>query len=102
MKTPWMAIDDVFYEVRGSCWALIHFLKAAEIDFALVLEKKNATASMQQIIRDLESTQATMWSPMVLNGKGFGLTANHSLVMASHISQANAAMIELRELLADG
>ncbi len=102
MKTPWMEIDDVFYEARGSCWALIHFLKAAEIDFALVLEKKNATASMQQIIRDLESTQATMWSPLVLNGRGFGLTANHSLVMASHISQANAAMIELRELLADG
>ena len=102
MKTPWMEIDDVFYEARGSCWAMIHFLKAIEIDFEQVLEKKNATASMTQIIRDLEATQATLWSPIVLNGRGFGLTANHSLVMASHISQANAAMIDLQKLLKDG
>ncbi len=102
VKTPWLEIDDVFYEARGSCWAMIHFLKAMEIDFRSVLEDKNATASLAQIIRDLEATQATMWSPIVLNGGGFGLTANHSLVMASHISQANAAMIDLQKLLDDG
>ncbi|GIS02633.1 MAG: hypothetical protein CM15mP103_11840 [Gammaproteobacteria bacterium] len=27
---------------------------------------------------------------MILNGSGFGLWANHSLVMASYISRANA------------
>ncbi len=26
VKTPWMEIDDVFYEARGSAWALILFL----------------------------------------------------------------------------
>jgi len=36
VKTPWTKIDDIFFESRGSAWALIHFLKAAEIDFAEV------------------------------------------------------------------
>jgi hypothetical protein len=39
---------------------------------------------------------------MVLNGDGFGLMANHSLVMASHIARANAAIIDLRALLSEG
>ena len=102
IKTPWHEIDDVFYEARGAAWALIHILKAAEIDFAEVLDKKNARVSLQQIIRELESTQETVFSPVILNGSGFGLLANHSLVMASYISRANAAIINLRELLAQG
>lgn len=102
VKTPWLEIDDVFYQARGTSWALIQFLRAAETDFAEVLEKKNATVSLQQIIRELEATQETVFSPIILNGSGFGLVANHSLVMASYISRANAAMINLRELLMDG
>lgn len=101
-KTPWMKIDDVFYESRGSIWAMIHLLKAAEHDFADVLQKKNALISLRQIIRELEATQATVWSPIILNGSGFGLFANHSLVMASYVSRANAAMIDLRRLLEQG
>ena len=102
VKTPWLQIDNVFFESRGSAWALIHFLKAAEQDFADVLENKNATVSLRQIIRELEGTQQLLFSPMVLNGSGFGLLANHSLVMASYISRANAAIIDLRDLLAQG
>jgi hypothetical protein len=102
IKTPWFEIDDVFYEARGSSWALIHILKAVEIDFAEVLEKKNAGVSVQQIIRELEATQEVVFSPIILNGSGFGVLANHSLVMASYISRANAAIINLRELLSQG
>jgi hypothetical protein len=102
VRTPWLEIDDVFYNARGSTWALIHFLRAAEVDFADVLEDKNARISLQQIIRELEAAQQTVWSPMVLNGSGFGLVANHSLVMASYISRANAAIIDLRRLLSEG
>lgn len=102
VKTPWLEIDDVFYEARGSAWALIHFLKAVEHDFAQVLEKKNALVSLRQIIRELESTQDVVWSPMILNGTGFGFVANHSLVMGSYISRANAAVIDLRNLLEQG
>jgi hypothetical protein len=102
VKTSWWKIDDVFYESRGATWAILHFLKAVEVDFADVLEKKNATASLKQIIRDLESTQDTIWAPMILNGSGFGLVANHSLVMANYVSRANAALIDLRTLLQQG
>jgi hypothetical protein len=102
VKTPWLEIDDVFYEARGAAWALLHFLRAADVDFAEVLERKNARISLKQIIRELESTQKTVWSPIILNGSGFGVIANHSLVMGSYISRAHAAMIDLRDLLARG
>jgi hypothetical protein len=39
---------------------------------------------------------------MILNGSGFGMLANHSLVMANYISRANAALIDLNELLTKG
>lgn len=102
LKTAWSELDDVFYEARGTTWALLHLLKAIEVDFRDVLEKKNALVSLQQIIRELEPTQETLWSPIILNGDGFGMLANHSLVMGSHISRANAAIIDLRRLLTEG
>lgn len=102
VKTPWLQIDNVFFESRGTAWALIHFLRAMEYDFADVLENKNALVSLRQIIRELEGTQQTVFSPMILNGSGFGFLANHSLVMASYISRANAAIIDLRDLLSQG
>ena len=102
VKTPWTQIDDVFYEARGSTWALIHFLKGMEVDFHDVLRKKNALISFRQIIRELESTQESLHAPMVLNGSKFGMFANHSLVMANYISRANAAIMDLRFLLQQG
>lgn len=102
VETPWMQIDNVFYEARGHAWALSHLLRAIEVDFADVLAKKNATVSVRQIIRELEAAQEPLWSPMVLNGSGFGMLANHSLVMANYISRANAAIMDLRALLAQG
>jgi hypothetical protein len=102
VKTPWLEIDDVFYEARGASWALVHLLKAVELDFESVLQKKNALISLRQIIRELESTQEPLWSPIIMNGSGFGVFANHSLVMASYISRANAALIDLRDLLQQG
>ena len=101
-RTGWFRIDDVFYEARGQTWALVHLLKAVEHDFAAVLEDKNARVSLQQIIRELEETQNPVWSPVILNGSGFGFVANHSLVMASYISRVNAALIDLRSLLDRG
>jgi hypothetical protein len=102
VKTPWLEIDDVFYEARGSTWALIHFLKAMEVDFDDVLRKKNALISFRQIIRELKSTQDPLHAPMILNGDKFGAFANHSLVMANYISRANAAIMDLRFLLQQG
>ena len=92
----------MFFEARGHTWALLHLLQAMELDFGDVLDKKNARVSLQQIIRELEPTQQAIWSPMILNGDGLGLLANHSLVMASYISRANAAISDLGTLLAQG
>lgn len=102
IKTPRLLVDNVFYEARGTSWALIHMMRAIEVDFAPVLEDKNALVSLQQIIRELEATQEAIWSPMILNGSGFGLVPSHSLVMANYISRANAAIIDLRDLLQNG
>ena len=102
VETPWLQIDNVFFEARGQAWALSHLLRAIEVDFADVLAKKNATISVRQIIRELEAAQEPLWSPMVLNGSGYGVLANHSLVMANYISRANAAIIDLRNLLTQG
>lgn len=101
-KTSWWEIDDIFYEARGTSWALINLLYAIEIDFKEVLEDKKAMASLKQIIRELEATQSTLWSPMVLNGSDFGLFANHSLIMSAYISRAATGLRDLRDLLARG
>ena len=102
VRTPWLEIDDVFFESRGTAWALLHFFRAAEFDFAQVLADKNAEASVRQIIRELEASLDPLRSPMIMNGGGYGLTANHSLVMANYLARANAAVINLRELLDQG
>ncbi|MDR6938125.1 DUF2333 family protein [Luteibacter sp. 3190] len=102
VKTPWNRIDDNFYEARGYTWTLLEQLKAIRHDFAPILRSKNADASLQQVIRELEESQKSLGSPVVLNGSPFGFFANHSLVMANYVSRANAAIIDLRALLGRG
>lgn len=102
VRTSWWKTDNIFFEARGTAWALLHFFRAAEFDFAHVLEDKNAEASVRQIIRELEASLSPLRSPMILNGGGYGLTANHSLVMANYLARANAAVINLRDLLDQG
>ncbi|WP_148864299.1 DUF2333 family protein [Marinobacter fonticola] len=102
VRTPWSQIDDVFYEARGTSWALLHIFRAIEVDFRKVLMDKNALVSVRQVIIELEGSQESMWSPVVLNGSGFGILANHSLTMASYLARANSAITDLRELLSQG
>ncbi|MCH7894019.1 MAG: DUF2333 family protein [Proteobacteria bacterium] len=102
VKTPWLKIDNVFFEARGTTWALVHFLRAAQFDFEKVLKDKNAIVSLRQIIRELEGGLRPINSPVIMNGSGYGVFANHSLVLASYLSRANSAVINLRELLDQG
>jgi len=102
VKTPWLELDNVFYEARGATWALQVILEAVEHDFEDILKKKNALVSLRQIIRELEEAQQSTFSPVILNGSGFGIFANYSLTMANYISRANAAVIDLRALLQQG
>jgi hypothetical protein len=99
VRTSWFQTDNIFFEARGTAWALVHFFRAAEFDFEAVIADKNAEASVRQIIRELEASLTPLRSPMVLNGGGYGLFANHSLVMANYLARANAAVINLRELM---
>jgi hypothetical protein len=102
VKTPWNKIDDNFYEARGYTWTLLEQLKAFQQDFGPILRSKHADVSLEQVIRELEDAQRPLHSPIVLNGSPFGFFANHSLVMANYVSRANAAIIDLRELLKRG
>ena len=81
---------------------LIHFFRAVAIDFDQLLADKNAVASLEQIIRELEASQRMIFFPIILNESGFGLFANKYLTMANYVSRANAAIIDLRNLLAQG
>jgi len=102
VRTKWTQVDNIFFEARGTAWALVHFFRAAEFDFENVLTDKNAQVSVRQIIRELEASLEPLQSPMILNGGGYGLFANHSLVMANYLARANAGVINLRELLDRG
>jgi hypothetical protein len=101
-KTPWLRIDDVFFEARGYTWAAMHVLKAIDFDFRDILGNKTASVPLRQIIRELENSQHSVLSPVILNGSGYGLFANYSLTLANYIARANAATIDLRSLLQQG
>jgi hypothetical protein len=102
VETPWLEIDEVFYEARGTAWAVLLFLRAAQFDFERTLEDKNAVVSLRQIIRELEEGLRPIRSPVILNGQGFGMFPNHSLVLASYLSRAHSAVADLRALLEQG
>ncbi len=101
-KTPWLEIDNVFYEARGSCWALLHILKAIKHDFADILLDKRAMNTLDNMIQALENALSPTLSPVVLNGDGFGIFANYSLAMANYIARANAAALDLRDVMNRG
>lgn len=101
-RTPWLQIDDVFYEARGASWALLHILKAIKHDFNLILEDKRAMRTVDTMIYSMENALSPILSPMILDGGGFGLFANYSLSMANYIARANAAALDLRDIMNRG
>lgn len=98
-STPWNRVDDVFFEARGSSWALLHLLKAAEVDFGDLLASRHANLDLRAAIHELEAAQQPLWSPVVLNGAGFGVFANHSLIMANYLGRASARLGEVQSQL---
>jgi hypothetical protein len=101
-ETPWLLIDDVFYEARGASWALLHILKAVKYDFHDILLDKRAMNTVDIMIKSLENAMAPILSPMILNGSGYGLFANYSLTMATYIARANASALDLRDIMNRG
>lgn len=98
-KTPWLKLDNVLYESRGTAWALIHFLEAIQLDFDEVLQMNEGSELVTEVIVELEKTQQSIISPFILNGSGFGLLPNHSLVMASYLKRAHDKLTELCDSL---
>jgi len=101
-KTPFMLVDDVWWDVRGTTASILILLEAHMIDFNGVLEDKNAVISMKRIIRELEATQKEFSSPMVANGDPLGWLPNYSSPIGQHIGAAHAGVIKLINLLEAG
>ena len=102
VRTPRFQVDDIFFEARGTGWALYHLTQAVEQDFAAVLVAAGADDAMRRAIREFEAAGNPVRSPFILNGSGFGVFANHSLVMGNYLGRANAALGEVRAKLATG
>ncbi len=98
-QTPWIDIDNVFYEGRGACWALLHILKAVKHDFQDIIVDKRANNTIDIMVQALENALTPVMSPMILNGNGYGIFANYSLAMANYMARANAAALDLRDLM---
>jgi len=101
-EVSWFEADDVFFEARGCLWALVHTLKALEHEFGPLLASKQAVVPMHEIILQLQLAQQRVWSPVIVTSSGFGVFTNHSLVLVSYLSRANAAIVDLRTLLSEG
>ncbi|WP_165927467.1 DUF2333 family protein [Halomonas marinisediminis] len=86
--TPWYRVDNVFFEARGAGWALVQMLEGVQRDQADVLEAAEVVELWERLRAELAMTQRRLWSPVVMSGRGFGPFANHTLVMAHHISRA--------------
>jgi hypothetical protein len=78
---------------------MIAILQAIEIDFNDVIVERGAKEKFAQAVRELTPTQQALYSPVILNGEGFGFVANHSLVMASYLARAQAAVADCRQQL---
>ncbi|SEK87168.1 DUF2333 family protein [Halomonas daqiaonensis] len=100
-RTPWYRVDNVFFEARGQAWALMHLLKAVRRDQADMLASAGVTERWELLVAELERSQRRLWSPLVLNGSGFGIFANHSLVLANHVVRARDLAREVSEGLAE-
>ncbi|WP_136255055.1 DUF2333 family protein [Onishia niordana] len=99
-RTPWYRVDNIFFEARGQTWALEHLLAAMAADYGDVLAAAEAQALVDRLMAELEQAQRPLWSPMVLNGTGFGIFANHSLMMAAYTQRAARLAEALSERLA--
>ncbi|RAR64254.1 hypothetical protein BCL93_10172 [Onishia taeanensis] len=87
-RTPWYRVDDIFFEARGQAWALEHLLAAMVADYGDVMAAADAESLVERLQAELKQAQRTLWSPVVLNGTGFGIFANHSLMMAAYTQRA--------------
>ncbi|NWN81594.1 MAG: DUF2333 family protein [Halomonas sp.] len=98
---PWYRVDDVFFEARGTGWALVQMLEGVQRDQHDILEAAGVVEPWERLRAELAMTQRRLWSPVVMSGSGFGPFANHTLVMALHVSRARDLVEEIATRLAE-
>lgn len=98
---PWYRVDNVFFEARGTGWALVQMLEGVQRDQHDILEAAGVVEAWERLRAELAMTQRRLWSPVVMSGSGFGPFANHTLVMALHVSRARDLVEEIATRLAE-
>jgi hypothetical protein len=99
-KVPWRRIDDNFYYALGVGWGVLELMQAVKVDFARVLEDKNAVEIMDLIIASLEESQ---FDPLIVtNGSKGGILANHSSNLKAYLDDARQKMGSLITMLKQG
>jgi hypothetical protein len=99
-KTAWRKIDDNFYYAQGVGWGILLLMRAVKVDFARVLEDKNALEIMDLAILSLEESQ---FEPLIVtNGDKAGILANHSSNLKAFLDDARQKMGSLISILKQG
>ncbi|QEA40321.1 DUF2333 family protein [Pistricoccus aurantiacus] len=99
--TPWYRIDNVFFETRGATWAMLVQLRALMADYPQLMQQARIQTDVKRLIAELNFTQRRLWSPLILNGSGFGIFANHSLMMANYTLKARDLAQALAQRITD-
>ncbi|ELA8176619.1 DUF2333 family protein [Vibrio alginolyticus] len=104
IQTPYLEVDDVYWNARGQAWALLAAFKAIRTDFAVTLEDKSAAPLVDQIILSLEFVLRPVESPYIFNGSkhSYGYTPNYSQLINSDLTRASNTIGELLSLLSNG
>lgn len=101
-KTPFMEIDNNFYEARGAADMALNSFVVLKKDFENILIDKNAMNEYNQMLNWLIlATSDYNWF-MVMPGKHYGYLPNHSGDLSGDLSSTVNSMERLIGLLTDG
>jgi len=97
-KVSWLLIDKSYYRAQGTMFATVQILKAVQVDFAEVLNAKQAADILSNLIQKVESDQNYMADPWVVMN-GYGGTVSHPALLNQAIQGANREMDKLRNTI---
>lgn len=96
----WREIDDNFYYAQGVGYGLYQVFQAIAVDFQKVLDDKNSTQIVREIIASLE--ESYFEPAIVTNGSRNGILANHSNNLRVFLDDARQKMNSLIKMLDQG
>lgn len=99
-EVSWLKVDNNFYYAQGVGYAMLGLMQATRVDFAQVLQDKNAVEITDTIIESLLESQFDPW--LVTNGGKSGILANHSNNLKVYLDDARQKMNSLITILTRG